>query len=221
MWKWRNLGAGEPAALRGPKSSTPCHCDVPKIVPRSSACQCPPFSAQEGAKDGHFQKTRWKSCIQRGPRAFVPIESAGQCLALTLWNHAVSGVPQAMMSPVQRLQMGGVCHFWNMTVPRAGTGNRESTGTAHVKGPVSMAGSWYLLSSTGDSMQYELSCICCPHWNQEDDWLCASTIEYWIKSTLFALAGKKIALLETNIFNFSQSRKIAFLQCFLTGLWRG
>ncbi len=36
---------------------------------------------------------------------------------------------------------GGECHFWNMTVPRAGTWNRESAGTAHVKGPVSMAGS--------------------------------------------------------------------------------
>ncbi len=29
-------------------------------------------------------------------------------------------------------------------VPRAGNGNRESTGTAHFKGPVSKAGSWYL-----------------------------------------------------------------------------
>jgi hypothetical protein len=79
-----------------------------------------------------------------GPRAFAPIESAGQFLALTLWNHAVSEVPQVMMSPVQRLQMGGGCHFRNMTVPRAGNGNRESAGTAHVKGLVSMAGSWYL-----------------------------------------------------------------------------
>ncbi len=35
---------------------------------------------------------------------------------------------------------GGECHFRNMTVPRAGTGNSESAGTAHVKGPVSMAG---------------------------------------------------------------------------------
>ncbi len=35
------------------------------------------------------------------------LESAGQCLALTRQNHAVSGVPQVMMSPVQRLQMGG------------------------------------------------------------------------------------------------------------------
>jgi hypothetical protein len=34
----------------------------------------------------------------------------------------------------------GKCHFWNMTVPRAGTGNRESAGTAHVKGSVLMAG---------------------------------------------------------------------------------
>ncbi len=40
----------EPAALRGPKSSTPCQGDVPKIVPWSSACQCPPFPAQEGGK---------------------------------------------------------------------------------------------------------------------------------------------------------------------------
>ena len=38
-----------------------------------------------------------------GPRAFAPIESAGQFLALTRWNHAVSEVQQVMMSPVQRL----------------------------------------------------------------------------------------------------------------------
>jgi hypothetical protein len=83
---------------------------------------------------------------------FIPIESAGQCLALTRRNHALSGVPQVMMSPVQRLQMGGVCHFRNMTMPRAGTGNRESAGTAHVKGPVSMACSWYLC------LQQETAC---------------------------------------------------------------
>ncbi len=58
---------------------------------------------------------------------------------------AVSEIQQVMMSPVQRLQMeGGECHFRNMTVPRAGDGNRENAGTAHVKGPVSMACSWYL-----------------------------------------------------------------------------
>jgi hypothetical protein len=56
------------------------------------------------------------------------------------------------MSPVQRLQMGGVCHFQNMTVPSAGTGIRESAGTAHVKGPVLMAGSWYLC------LQQETAC---------------------------------------------------------------
>ena len=42
-----------------------------------------------------------------GPRAFAPIESAGQFLVLTRWNHAVLEVQQVMMSPVQRLQMGG------------------------------------------------------------------------------------------------------------------
>ena len=81
-----------------------------------------------------------------GPRAFAPIESAGQFLALTRWNHAVSEVQlqQVMMSPVQRVpRAGGECHFRNMTVSGAGDGNRESAGTAHVKGPVSMAGSWY------------------------------------------------------------------------------
>jgi hypothetical protein len=36
------------------------------------------------------------------------------------------------------------CHFWNMTVPCAGTGNSESAGTAHIKGAVSMADLWYL-----------------------------------------------------------------------------
>ncbi len=41
-----------------------------------------------------------------GPRALAPIEWAGQFLALTRWNHAVSEVQQVMMSPVQRLQMG-------------------------------------------------------------------------------------------------------------------
>ncbi len=81
-----------------------------------------------------------------------PIESAGQCLALTRWNHAVSGVPQVMMSPVQQLQLGVGCHFRNMTVPCAGTGNSESAGTAHVKGPVLMAGSWYLC------LQQETAC---------------------------------------------------------------
>ena len=40
-----------------------------------------------------------------GPRAFAPIESAGQFLALTRWNHAVSEVQQVMMSPVQRLSL--------------------------------------------------------------------------------------------------------------------
>jgi hypothetical protein len=39
-----------------------------------------------------------------------------------------------------------------MTVPRAGTGNRESAGTVHVKGPVSIAGSWYLC------LQQETAC---------------------------------------------------------------
>ncbi len=63
----------------------------------------------------------------------------------------MSGVPQVMMSPVQRLQMG-VCHFRNMTVPRAGNGDRESAGTAHVMGPVSIAGSWYLC------LQQETAC---------------------------------------------------------------
>jgi hypothetical protein len=92
---------------RGPKSSTPCHCNVPKVVLWSSACQLAPFPAQKEGKDGNIQKTRRESCIPRGPRAFVPIKSAGQCLALTWWNHAVSGVPLVMMSPVQRLQMGG------------------------------------------------------------------------------------------------------------------
>ncbi len=92
------------------------------------------------------RNVKWQKAGESGPRAFAPIESAGQCLALTLWNHAVSGVPQVMMSPVQRpgLQLGGGCHFRNMTVPSAGTGNRESAGTVHVKGPVLMAGSWYL-----------------------------------------------------------------------------
>ncbi len=42
-----------------------------------------------------------------GPRAFTPFESAGQFLALTRWNHAVSEVQQVMRSPVLRLQMGG------------------------------------------------------------------------------------------------------------------
>jgi hypothetical protein len=56
----------------------------------------------------------------------------------------VLGVPQVMMSLVQLLQLGVGCHFRNMTVSRAGNGDRESAGTAHVKGPVSMAGSWYL-----------------------------------------------------------------------------
>ncbi len=51
-----------------------------------------------------FRKLGKENCIPRGPRAFVPIESAGQCLALTSWNHAVQGVPPVMMSPVQRLQ---------------------------------------------------------------------------------------------------------------------
>jgi hypothetical protein len=93
-----------------------------------------------------------------GPRAFAPIESAGQFLALTRWNHAVSEVQQVMMSPVQRLQMeGGECHFRNMTVPRAGDGNRESAGTAHVKGPVSMAGSWYLCLQ--QETECSMSCV--------------------------------------------------------------
>jgi hypothetical protein len=35
-----------------------------------------------------------------------------------------------MMSPVQRLQLGGGFHFRNMSVPHAGTGNSESAGTA-------------------------------------------------------------------------------------------
>jgi hypothetical protein len=64
----------------------------------------------------------------------------------------VLGVPQVMMSLVQRLQLGGGCHFRNMTVPRAGNGDRESAGTVHVKGPVSMAGSWYLC------LQQEAAC---------------------------------------------------------------
>ncbi len=44
------------------------------------------------------------------------------------------------------------CHFGNMTVPSAGTGNRESAGTLHVKGPVLMAGSWYVC------LQQETAC---------------------------------------------------------------
>jgi hypothetical protein len=51
----------------------------------------------------------------------------------------VSGVQQVMMSPVQQLQLEGGCHFRNMTVPRAGNGDRESAGTVHVKEPVLMA----------------------------------------------------------------------------------
>ncbi len=43
----------------------------------------------------------WAACV------FAPIESAGQCLALTRWNHAVSEVQQVVMSPVQRLHMEG------------------------------------------------------------------------------------------------------------------
>jgi hypothetical protein len=39
-----------------------------------------------------------------------------------------------------------------VTVPRAGTWNRVSAGTAHVKGPISMAGSWYLC------LQQEAAC---------------------------------------------------------------
>jgi hypothetical protein len=48
-----------------------------------------------------------ESSIPRGQRAFVPMESAGQCLALTRRNHAELGVQQVMMSPVQLLQLGG------------------------------------------------------------------------------------------------------------------
>ncbi len=44
------------------------------------------------------------------------------------------------------------CYFWNMTLPSAGTGNRESADMEHVKGPVSMAGSWYLC------LQQETAC---------------------------------------------------------------
>jgi hypothetical protein len=40
----------------------------------------------------------------------------------------------------------------SLPVPRAGTGDHESAGTAHVKGPVSMAGSWYLC------LQQETAC---------------------------------------------------------------
>ncbi len=40
-----------------------------------------------------------------GPRAFAPIESAGQFLALTRWTRAASEVQQVMMSPVQRLSL--------------------------------------------------------------------------------------------------------------------
>ncbi len=137
-----------------------------RIVPWSSACQCPPFPAQEGGKNGHFQKTRYKSCILRGSRAFIPIESAGQCLALTQWNDAVSGLRSPAGDDVScaavAVCVGGVSlpehdcasyRYWD----------RESAGMADVQGPVLMACLWYFVSSTGDSMQYELSCICSQH----------------------------------------------------------
>jgi hypothetical protein len=50
------------------------------------------------------------------------------------------------------VMVGVGVHFQNMTVPCAGTGNRESAGTANVKGPVLMAGSWYLC------LQQETAC---------------------------------------------------------------
>jgi hypothetical protein len=61
-----------------------------------------------------------------------------------LWHSGIilclASTGDMVMSPVQRLQWwwwGG--YFWNMTVPRAGTWNRVSAGTAHVKGPITMA----------------------------------------------------------------------------------
>ncbi len=44
-----------------------------------------------------------------------------------------------------------------MTVPRAGDGNRESAGTAHVKGPVPMACSWYLCLQ--QETECSMSCV--------------------------------------------------------------
>jgi hypothetical protein len=113
--------------------SSPCHCDVLKIVSRSSVCQCPPFPVQDGGKDGHLHACVYTDRIGRTASCFDTVES---CCVGSPTGDDVSCAAVAV-------GVGG-CHFRNMTVPREGTGNRVSAGTAHVKGSVSMAGSWYL-----------------------------------------------------------------------------
>ncbi len=58
MWKWRKLGAGEPAAMRTEWEASRCNGQLQTIILMSSALPCAPFLAQDGAKDGHFQQTR-------------------------------------------------------------------------------------------------------------------------------------------------------------------
>jgi hypothetical protein len=143
--KWQKIGEKTCSAAPAGNEivySLPQQC--PKARPVVLRLSVPSVSCAGGGRGWSFSEnsvrklySAWDACVHtdricRIVSCFDVVESS--CV----------GSPAGENVSCAAVADGGVCHFWNMTVPHAGTGNSESTGTAHVKGPVSMASVWYL-----------------------------------------------------------------------------